>query len=107
MRKVVLVSLLNGQDIVGEEVDSTPDLVVLKKAFVVIAGPSQDPAQPRGVSLNLVPWPPMTDHAAVKDVAINRHMVVTVTQPIKQIIDGYNQTTSGILLPTTPRLLTE
>ena len=105
MSEVKIVTLLNGQEIVGTIHYVGDNIVHMDKPAAVLTQ-----QQPNGqISLGLAPWPALADPNEVKKngVDINRDLVVTVNTPNKDLLSGYNQTMTGLLVPRAPTLIVE
>lgn len=96
-REVIVCKLSTGEEIIGTSVDDQKDenSLFLGKVRVVALQPG-----PNGhISFALIPW--MATAAELNNVAISRrHIIATVTDVPRQIVDAYLQQTTGIELAT-------
>ena len=101
MKNVMVIRLQTGEDIIAEVSEENTNVVILKKAFVIIPMQSK-PGQP--VQLMMTPYMP---YSADDEVVIEKDKVVTIVKPKKDILNSYEQNTSSILTPQNKGLITE
>lgn len=102
MADVLVLTLLGGQDVIGEVSILTESYWVKKPMAVIMQ------QKPGGqVGLGLAPFPPLANPEVVKKngVHINRSLVVTVNPPVPDLLQGYTQTVSGLVVPQQPKIL--
>ena len=101
MKNVMVIRLQTGEDIIAEVDEENADVIMLRKAFVII--PMQGkPGQP--VQLMMTPYMPYSED---DEIVIEKDKVVTIVKPKKDILNSYEQNTSSILTPQNKGLITE
>lgn len=91
MKNVMVIRLQTGEDIIAEVDEENADVIMLRKAFVII--PMQGkPGQP--VQLMMTPYMPYSADDVVS-IAIDK--IVTQVKPKKDILNSYQQNTSSII----------
>jgi hypothetical protein len=103
MKKIKIIRLSTGEDVIGEVTHDDDRVVTLKKPFVLI--PRQmGPGKP--IQLMLSPWQPYTDE---EEILVNHDKIVTMVTPKNDIQRNYEENTSGIIQATAAdqQLITE
>lgn len=88
---VKLIRLNTGEDVIADLISETDTSLVLSNPIVAV--PSG-----RG-ELGFAPWSPLLSKE-VKEITINRHYVVYVSETQDQIVEQYNQIFSPIITPS-------
>ena len=91
MKNVMVIRLQTGEDLIAEVQEEGTDVVMLKKAFVIIPMQSK-PGQP--VQLMMTPYMPYSADDVIS-IAIDK--IVTQVKPKKDILNSYQQNTSSII----------
>ena len=91
MKNVMVIRLQTGEDIIAEVSGENGDVIMLKKAFVIIPMQSK-PGQP--VQLMMTPYMPYSADDVIS-IAIDK--IVTQVKPKKDILAAYQQNTSSII----------
>ena len=91
MKNVMVIRLQTGEDIIAEVSEENTNVVILKKAFVIIPMQSK-PGQP--VQLMMTPYMPYSADDVIS-IAIDK--IVTQVKPKKDILNSYQQNTSSII----------
>ncbi len=91
MKNVMVIRLQTGEDIIAEVSEENTNVVILKKAFVIIPMQSK-PGQP--VQLMMTPYMP---YSADDVISIATDKIVTQVKPKKDILNSYQQNTSSII----------
>jgi len=87
---VKLIRLNSGEDVIADLISqSDEDLVISNPIVAVPSG--------RG-ELGFAPWSPLLSKD-VKEITINRHYVVYISETQDQIVEQYNQIFSSIITP--------
>jgi len=87
---VKLIRLNTGEDVIADLISETENSLVLSNPIVAV--PSG-----RG-ELGFAPWSPLLNKE-VKEITINKHYVVYVSETQDQIVEQYNQIFSPIITP--------
>jgi hypothetical protein len=88
---VKLIRLNTGEDVIADLISETENSLVLSNPIVAV--PSG-----RG-ELGFAPWSPLLSKE-VKEITINKHYVVYVSETQDQIVEQYNQIFSPIITPS-------
>lgn len=88
---VKLIRLNTGEDVIADLISETQNSLVLSNPIVAV--PSG-----RG-ELGFAPWSPLLSKD-VKEITINKHYVVYVSETQDQIVEQYNQIFSPIITPS-------
>lgn len=88
---VKLIRLNTGEDVIVDLISETENSLVLSNPIVAV--PSG-----RG-ELGFAPWSPLLSKE-VKEITINKHYVVYVSETQDQIVEQYNQIFSPIITPS-------
>lgn len=109
MVKIKVITLLNGQDIIGEVTENDQTYFIKKPAAVLLQPKRNQQGQQVGAELALAPWPMLADPDSVKNlgVHISKSTVITVNVPNRELLDGYTKTMSGLIVPSSPSLIME
>ena len=87
--------LLGGEDILGEVLGETNEVVTLKNPVRVMLVPNKvDPKQPS------VGFAPYCEWSTDKEVDINKSLIVAKLNPIPEFINQYNAVFGGIQVPS-------
>ena len=99
MKKIKIIRLSTGEDVIGEVTHDDNHIVTLKKPFVLI--PRQmGPGKPIQLMMSLYNAFGKSDN-----ITIAKDKVVFITEPKDEILKSYQQNTSSIV--TSPGLITE
>ncbi len=88
---VKLIRLNTGEDVIADIISETENSLILSNPIVAV--PSG-----RG-ELGFAPWSPLLSKE-VKEITINKHYVVYVSETQDQIVEQYNQIFSPIITPS-------
>lgn len=87
---VKLIRLNTGEDVIADIIkESDSDLVISNPIVAVPSG--------RG-ELGFAPWSPLLSKD-VKEIVVNRHYIVYISETQDQIVEQYNQIFSPIITP--------
>lgn len=104
---IMVLSLLNGQELVGE-VTSGPEVFGIENPLVVV--PQQGPDK-NSMGFGFMPWPIFSENVSH---TVSRAHVVVAYVPRAEVLNGYTNTIqqinaqkNGIIVPNRPRLIVE
>lgn len=99
--QVKIVTLLNGQIIIGLDVSSQQEKVVLQKPAQIVSQQTQ-----QGVAMGFVPYLDFTTEWTI-GLPIDSEKIVHVTTPVPELLNEYNKAFgSGIeVISTMPSVL--
>lgn len=95
-KNVRLFKLVNGDDIIAEQVRGSADQITLKNIVKVVIIPQRPGSQKDGISVGFAPW---SEFAEDIEISLDRSHIVAIMTPIKMLVTQYNSMFSGILAP--------
>jgi hypothetical protein len=91
MSDIRLLKLITGEEIAGEVVNDTDDVLVLKNTVAIVLQPTKD-----GVTYGFVPWGNLTK----EDKKISREKTIYDASASDELRNGYNSMFGGIVTPS-------
>jgi hypothetical protein len=98
MLNIKLIKMINGEEIIAKVKDEDATHITVTKPAIVMMAPGQN----GNMSVQMGPYCPYTDD----DLPIGRHVIVYMTNPNNELLNGYNNAFgSGLLVPPSPSQL--
>jgi hypothetical protein len=98
IKDIKLVKLITGMDILGEvgkhENDEYGHLLIIRNPVSVIVMPNR--TDPKTPSVGFAPFNQFSDD---KEVIIDSHHVLCISNPVKEFVSQYSSMFSGLVLP--------
>ncbi len=102
MAEALIVSLITGQELIGQVTELTESFWIERPAAVVVK------QGPNGPEVGLANWPILADPNEIKKSGVHVYKLAVVTPPYKPIADllnAYTQAMSGLVVPQKASLL--
>ena len=93
MANVKLIRFL-GEEVLAEIVSDTYETMVIRNAVRIVMFPNQ--VDPKNPQVGLAPFLQFSEQ---KDLTINKSLVITVAEPLKEFLNQYNSIHGGVLIP--------
>lgn len=101
-KKVKLIKLINGMEILGEvgKYEEYELLLVIRNPVTVVVMPSRN--DPKTPNVGFAPFNQFSDD---KEVIVDSQHVLCIMNPIEQFVTQYNSMFSGLLIPDKPSII--
>ena len=93
MANVKLIRFL-GEEVLAEIVSDTYETMVIRNAVRIVMFPNQ--VDPKNPQVGLAPFLQFSEQ---KDLTINKSLVITVAEPLKEFLNQYNSIHGGVIIP--------
>lgn len=101
-KNIKLIRLVTGEELIAEVVLDTGLKLTIKNPIRIVVMPGKtNPQQP---TIGFAPW---MEFAEDKEFVLDNSHVLVIMTPIKEFIQQYNSTFSGIVVPQSNLILPE
>lgn len=83
-----------GEEVLAEILSDNETTMTIRNAVRIVMFPNQ--TDPKNPQVGLAPFLQFSEQ---KDLTINKNLVITVAEPLKEFLNQYNSIHGGIVLP--------